>query len=258
MKMKKLLTLLASVMLVQGAFAWGQKGHDVVACIAECHLTPEAAAKVEKALGNHSLVYYANWLDNASHTPEYAYTSTWHYLNIDEGETYESMPKNPKGDILTALAQIIGKLREGGLSAEEEAFNLKMLIHLMGDLHCPMHAGRLSDRGGNNVPVTFFSKPTKLHSIWDTDLVESAHRWSYTEWRQQLDRVTEEEAAAIAAGEPEEWLRETHAICVEVYRKTPEGTRISYDYIAEAAPVIEQQFLRGGLRLARLLNELYR
>ena len=87
--MKRILLLIACLLAVRSAAAWGQKGHDVTAYIAECHLTPEAAERIDKVLGGHSPVYYANWLDNASHTPEYAYTKTWHYRNIDAGETSE-------------------------------------------------------------------------------------------------------------------------------------------------------------------------
>ena len=255
--MKKLLLLLLCLPLLQNAGAWGQKGHDVVAYIAECHLTPRAAKKVDKVLGGHSPVYYANWLDNASHTPEYAYSKTWHYLNIDAGQTLDTAPANPDGDVLQAIESIVAKLKKGGLSPEEEALNLKMLIHLVGDLHCPMHTGHLSDLGGNRVPVLFFSKATNLHSVWDTDLPEAAHRWSYTEWQQQIDRASATEAAAIQSGTPRDWLLETAALCSEIYDFTPEGTKISYDYIARYAPVVEQQFLRGGLRLARLLNDIY-
>ena len=64
-------------------FGWGQKGHDTVAYIAECHLTPATKQAVESLLDGKSIVYWANWLDNASHTPEYAYSKTWHYKNID-------------------------------------------------------------------------------------------------------------------------------------------------------------------------------
>ena len=121
-----------------------------------------------------------------------------------------------------------------------------------------MHAGRLSDRGGNRRPVLFFSTRTNLHSVWDSSLVEAAHKWSYTEWQQQIDRLSEEEVAAVQAGTPADWIAQTHAICEKIYAETPEGAKLSYDYIAAQAPVIEQQFLRGGLRLARLLNEIYR
>ena len=143
--MKKLFFLGLCLLAARSGFAWGQKGHDVTAYIAECHLTPAAAKKIDKVLGGYSPVYFANWLDNASHTPEYAYTKTWHYLNVDEGRTLDDMPANPQGDILKAVTEIVAKLRAGGLSPEEEAFNLKMLIHLLGDMHCPMHLGRATD-----------------------------------------------------------------------------------------------------------------
>lgn len=256
--MKKLIIFLLSLLVVHGAYAWGQKGHDVTAYIAECHLTPEAAEKIDKALGGHSLVYYANWLDIASHRPEYAYTKTWHYLNVDEGETLETMPKNPAGDVLTAITTLTEKLKKGGLSAQEEALHLKMLIHLVGDMHCPMHSGRLSDLGGNKRPVLFFDKATNLHSAWDSAIIEAAHRWGYVEWQEQIDRMADDEIVLIQAGEPADWFRETHAICEDIYLQTPEGTRISYDYIDNATPIIERQFVRGGYRLARLLNEIYR
>ncbi len=256
--MKKLLLFVCCLLAAQSVLAWGQKGHDVTAYIAECHLTPKAAKKIDKALGGHSPVYYANWLDNASHTPEYAYTKTWHYLNIDEGRTLETMPKNPDGDVLEAVTSLVAQLKSGDLAPEEETLALKMLIHLVGDMHCPMHTGRLSDRGGNQRPVRMFASPSNLHSVWDSALPEAAHRWSYTEWQQQLDRLSKEEVACVQSGDPRDWVLETHAICTEIYEFTPEGTKISYDYIAKYAPVIEQQFLRGGLRLARLLNEIYR
>lgn len=257
--MKKFyLFLIALLWTAPQLFAWGQKGHDIVAHIAERHLTKRAASRIEKALDNHSPVYYANWMDNASNTPEYAYSKTWHYLNVDEGYTLETMPKNENGDVLKAVTELYAALKKGGLSPEEECIKLRMLIHLVGDMHCPMHAGRLSDLGGNRRPVVYFNSTTNLHSIWDTSLVESAHKWSYTEWANQLDRLSKEEIAAVQAGEPADWMAETVAICAGVYEHTPEGAKLSYDYLNWAAPLIEQQVVRGGLRLARLLNELYK
>lgn len=255
--MKRSLLLLCALLGTLDLLAWGQKGHDVTAYIAECHLTPETAARIDRVLGGHSPVYYANWLDNASHTPAYAHTLTWHYMNVDAGETFESMPRNPKGDVLSAVRDLVAKLERGSLDAAGEATALKMLIHLVGDMHCPMHAGHRTDLGGNRIPVLFFRSRTNLHAVWDTALVEAAHKWSYTEWRQQIDRASDDEVAAMQAGEPGDWIAETQAICTKIYADTPEGTKISYDYIAEAAPVIERQFLRGGVRLAKLLNRIY-
>jgi len=256
--MKKALIIVVALLSYLPSFGWGQKGHDVVAYIAECNLKPEVYQKVVKKLGDHSLVYYANWLDNASYSDQYRYTKTWHYANVDEGYTYDTMPKNEKGDVVTAINGIIAELKSGKLSAEQENVRLRMLIHLVGDIHCPMHAGHLSDRGGNSVIVKFFDKETKLHSLWDTALVEAAHKWSYTEWEQQLNRYcTAEQKQKLAQGEATDWLNESHAIATEIYKATPEKRKVSYDYIAYYAPVIEQRLLAGGLRLARILNEIY-
>lgn len=256
--MKRLILLSLSLVISSVAFGWGQKGHDVTAAIAEQHLTRKAAKAVHRILEGQSPVYWSNWLDNASHTPEYASTKTWHYLNVEEGQTLDEARRIPEGDVLKAVTEIADRLRAGELTPEEEAVNLRMLIHLVGDMHCPMHLGRLSDLGGNRREVRFFGRRTNLHSVWDTDLPEAGHRWSYTEWQQQIDRASKAEQQAITAGAPEEWARETHAVCTEIYDATPEGTEISYDYVARFTPVVERQLLRGGLRLAHLLNEIYR
>ena len=257
--MKRTLIIVLALLTHFTSFGWGQKGHDVVAYIAECNLAPEVYQKVAKKLGNHSLVYYANWLDNASYSDQYRYTKTWHYANVDEGFTYDTMQKNEKGDVVTAIETLIAELKSGKLSPEQENVRLRMLIHLVGDIHCPMHAGHLSDRGGNEVIVKFFNKDIKLHKLWDTELVEAAHKWGYTEWEQQLNRYcTAERKTELAKGKAKDWLNENHAIATEIYKATPEKGRVSYDYIAYYTPIIEKQLLSGRLRLAKILNELYK
>ena len=257
--MKRLLITIIAISATLPSFGWGQKGHDVVAYIAECNLSPEVYQKVVKKLDNHSLVYYANWLDNASHTDQYRYTKTWHYANVDEGFTYETMAKNEKGDVVTAINGTIAEIKSGKLSPDQESARLKMLIHLVGDIHCPMHAGHLSDRGGNEVIVKFFNRDTKLHKLWDTELVEAAHKWSYTEWEQQLNRYcSAERKSELAKGSAKDWLDGSHAIATEIYKVSPEKGKLYYDYITYYTPVIEKQLLSGGLRLAKVLNELYK
>ncbi len=259
--LKKILLALTCALVTYSpsAFGWGQKGHDTIAYIAECNLTPEVYRKVVELLDNHSLVYYANWMDNASYTPDYRYTKTWHYANVDKGYTYETMPKNENGDVVTAITDIVAKLKSGKLTREQENINLRFLIHLVGDLHAPMHAGRLSDRGGNDVLVTFFyTKDKKLHSVWDTNLVEFCHKWSYTEWQQQLDKLCPaERKAEIAKGDVLDWFRESHELAKDIYINTPKKTEIMFGYVNHYTPTIENRFLAAGLRLARLLNEIY-
>lgn len=255
---KHILSLLAAILIVADCYAWGQVGHDATCQIAENHLSRKARKCIAKVLDGKSIVYWSNWLDNASHHPEYSYASTWHYKNIDEGQEYKDVPPFETGDIVTALNDMMAKLKSHKLSKEEEALSLKIFVHLMGDLHQPMHLAHKSDLGGNKVNVKFFKTDTNLHHVWDEDLVEKGHRWTYDEWTSQLDRVGKAEIWEIVKGDFDDWAQESLAYAQDIYRVTPEGTRISYDYVAEWTPVVEERFLYGGLRLAHLLNEIYR
>ncbi|MBQ6613001.1 MAG: S1/P1 nuclease [Alistipes sp.] len=256
--MKRFITLILTLSISFSASAWGPKGHDVVASVAENHLSKRALKRITKVLDGKSMVYVANWMDNASHTPEYAYTKTWHYVNVEPSEgSYAESQREPKGDVVTAVNSIVERLKSGELTKEEERAELMMLIHLVGDLHCPMHAGHKSDRGGNGTQVKFFGKSKKLHSVWDSEIVESAHKWSYTEWQRQIDRLSRKECRAVVQGTPNDWVEECVAIADDIYRNSTTGDNLSYDYVAQYTPVVEQQLLKGGLRLAALLEEIY-
>lgn len=240
------------------AFGWGQKGHDTTAYIAECNLTPTTKAIVEKILNGKSLVYYSNWADNACHTQPYEYTKTWHYKNIDEGESYAKAKDIKEGSVVTAISDQVAVLNNPKATDEEKWLALVLTTHFLGDIHQPMHLGRASDRGGNRHNIKYFGSGTNLHSTWDSKLPESAHKWSYTEWRDNIDRATPEQKKEIlAGGTPYKWGEETYEITKKVYEATPEGYNISYDYISDWTPVIEEQFLRGGLRLADILNTIF-
>lgn len=256
--MKKLLIAALLLLSARSVLAWGPKGHDIVAYIAECNVDKKVKAKVIKALGDHTFTYYSSWPDNIRNIPEYSHTSTWHYANVDEGYTYETMPKNPKGDVLTAVTLIVEKLKSGELSPEEENVYLRFLIHFVGDLHCPMHTGHLSDLGGNTIKIKWFGKEAKLHAVWDDLMLDNIRKWSYTEWQREIDRCTREERDAIAAGTPLDWLKESLEVCKGIYEAAPEGSELSWDYQFENYPILELQLRRAGYRLARLLNEIYR
>ncbi|MCH5225405.1 MAG: S1/P1 nuclease [Muribaculaceae bacterium] len=258
MKFLKPLSTLGLSLVAISAFPWGQKGHDVTAYIAENHLTPETYAQVTELLDGKSMVYWANWLDNASHSPEYSYSKTWHYKNIDDGVKYEEAPLHPDGDIVRAIYSQVEILQNSDASKTDKQLALKILVHLMGDLHQPMHMGHASDLGGNRWTVKYFGRDSNLHSVWDSSIPESAHKWTYTEWNDQINRATPVETQYILeSGKPESWGIETFEICKDVYAKTPEGTKISYDYVSEWTPVVESQLLKGGLRLADILNSIF-
>ena len=256
--MRRFLVIALALCIPAMAFAWGAKGHDIVACVAEKNISKKTRRTVEQVLGGHSMVYVANWMDNASHTEEYAYTKTWHYVNVDPKEqTYLNSEKETKGDIVTAIDSIVANLKSGELTPEQERAQLMMLIHLVGDMHCPMHAGHKSDRGGNGTTVKYFNSQKKLHSVWDSDIIESAHRWSHSEWQEQIDRVSKKEKKTMAQGIPIDWIEECVALAADVYTRSTTGENLSYDYVAYYVPIIETQLLKAGIRLATLLEEIY-
>lgn len=256
--MSKLACLTAGLLVFAiNGYSWGQKGHDVTCAIAEKHLSRKAKKQISEILDGKSIVYWANWMDNASHTPEYKYTKTWHYKNIDAGETYEQAALEEKGDVVRAINDLIEELKSGNQTKDEQALSLKFLVHLMGDLHCPMHMGHKSDLGGNRWQVQYFGRGSNIHSVWDSGLVESAHKWTYTEWVDQIDTYSREENRKMVEGDPASWGEQTYEVCKRVYDATPVGSKLSYDYVSEWAPVAEMQLLRAGLRLAAVLNDIF-
>lgn len=255
---KYFLTLLLTSVTCTMGWSWGQKGHDTVAYIAQQHLTDKTKAAVDSLLDGYSIVYWANWLDNASHTPEYAYAKTWHYKNIDPEFDFDNAPKIPEGNIVDAIYEQVDVLSAPEKSDADKALALKMVVHFLGDLHQPMHMGRAVDRGGNSHTVTFFKKPTNLHSVWDTNILESAHAWSHTEWQEEIDRLSPALVNdVLSEGNPVKWGKETYQLATEIYDTTPQGTNIEYDYISNWTPTIENQLVKGGLRLADVLNSVF-
>ncbi len=257
-KRDSIILLLLLLIIPTHSFAWGKKGHDVICYIAECHLSTEAMQRVTKVLDGRSMVYYGSWMDQASHTKKHAETLPWHYMNMELRESTQTTKRSKDGDLLSALPQIEESLRSGELSPEEEAIALKMFIHLIGDLHQPLHLGRVADSGGNTIPVVYFVESTNLHALWDYHLVEGCHAWSYTEWQQQIDRLSDEAEQKVVMGDYTTWIEATHDITRQIYRKTPVESRIFYEYVDHFAPIVEQQLLYAGLRLAYLLNDIYK
>ena len=141
--MKKLLFLLLCAGFLQAGpvFGWGREGHETIAKIAERNLTKRAKKRIEKYLGGHSVVYYAKWMDEYRKTPEYAFTDGWHTAPVDAGLRYTDELLNPKrGNAIYGLELAVENLKNyRSLTDSAVAVNLKYVIHLVGDMHCPAH-----------------------------------------------------------------------------------------------------------------------
>ncbi|MDR1226876.1 MAG: S1/P1 nuclease [Prevotellaceae bacterium] len=253
-------TFLGTAALLQAisAFGWGEKGHNIVAHVAQAHLSAKAQHEVRQLLGGHNMAYYSTWADNLRGDSTYKHTFTWHYINVDDGYTYATMPKNPDGDVLTATLLCVEQLRLKGQSDSLRNMYLKLLIHMVGDMHCPMHAGRLSDRGGNLYPIIFRNDTMSLHRLWDSPLINAAHTWSGIEWATNIDFAMDAaQTQRLQSGTPLDWVEETMALAKDIYANCPQNKSLSYAYVNHYTPVVEAQLLKGGYRLARLLNEIF-
>ncbi|MBV8685627.1 MAG: S1/P1 nuclease [Alphaproteobacteria bacterium] len=246
---------LAALASSSSAFAWGKTGHRTVAAIADRGLSAEARAHVRLLLGSESLDEAATWPDDMRSDPDPFWQATatpWHYVTVG-GSDYDAAP--PEGDAVTALRHFRAVLLDPRASLAEKQTALRFIVHLVGDLHQPLHAGAPGDRGGNAVKVTFAGKPTNLHSVWDSGLVDD-EQLSFTELAERLERrTTPEEVIAWSDPDPLDWIRESVAIRPSVY---PQGTtELGWDYIYKFRPVMERRLQQGGVRLAAYLNDLY-
>ena len=268
--MKKILVAAMSMIMLLSsisAFGWGPKGHDVVAAIAEQHLTKKAKKAIDEILDGKSIVYYSSWMDNIQNSPYwengYNKTKTWHYANVDKGHTYQTMSKNEAGDVITGLEFLTKELTENydNLTDSTRADYVKMIVHMVGDMHCPMHAGRLSDRGGNGTKVKWFGQNTNLHSIWDSKMIDSARKWTYSEWVEQLDRTDRKFRNSVMRGTYEEWFKETVEGAASIYEYVEsmgkENPNLSYQFVYDFSPLLEDRLLVGGYRLAYVLNMIF-
>ena len=269
--MKRIVISLVCILMLfdpAQAFAWGAKGHDIVAAIAEEHLTPKAKRKIKKLLDGRSIVYYSSWMDNIQNSPywEYGYnkTKTWHYANVDKGHTYQTMTQNESGDVVKGLEFLTKEMTDNydALTDSMRVDYLKMIVHMVGDLHCPMHAGRLSDRGGNGTKVSWFRSETNLHSVWDSKIIDSARKWSYSEWVEQLDRADRKYRKEIIKGSYEDWFNETVEGAADIYEYVENSSAIvpelSYQFVYDFSPLLEEQLMNAGYRLAYVLNTIFK
>ena len=187
--MKFLFKLLFTVSILYSAeaYSWGIIGHRTIAEIAENHISNKSKRKLKKIIGKQNLAYIANWPDfvKSDTLNTYKETEVWHYVNVKSNQNFTEFEKSLKEINTPNLYNQIIKQKEiitnKNSSKDEKVVALKFLVHLMGDLHQPMHVGRAEDLGGNLIQLTFNRDQTNLHSLWDTKLVDY-QRYSYKEF----------------------------------------------------------------------------
>lgn len=253
--------VIAGLLSFNFGYSWGITGHRVVAQIAENHLNAKAKNHLKEIIGNQKLAYWANWPDfiKADTTGVWKETDQWHYVNVIPQNNFKSFSDSLNAqkapNIYTQIKILSAQIKDKNTPVKDKEIALRFLIHLMGDAAQPLHVGRFEDLGGNRIKVKFFGDDTNLHSLWDSKLVDF-QKYSYSEFATILDVKSKKEVKAIQAGSLEEWFFDSQNIANKIYSNTVANTSYSYDYNYKFASVLEQQLLKGGLRLAKVLNEI--
>lgn len=244
------------------SMAWGMLGHRIVGQIAEAYLTKHTRKEIAKILGNESVAMASNWPDFIKSDPSMSYLSSWHYCDfkggMNQNEFMAELDKDTAADAYTKINFLVKELKNKDLEQDKKAMYLKLLIHIVGDVHQPLHVGRPDDQGGNKIKVLWFDTPYNLHQIWDDQLI-TYQKLSYCEYAAAINFTTEEQRREWQAQLLSSWLWESYRLADKIYAdiKQPDqklGYRYNYDYIAS----LNERLLKGGVHLAGMLNDIFK
>lgn len=276
--MKKLIFTL-SFLSSFNALAWGPTGHRVVGEVAQKFLNVNTIVRVNNILKGQSLAKVSTWPDEIKSEPQtYRYTFNWHYTTwLPESHDHnEHTETESTGFLLKSISDQLVVLSDPMASDDKKAFAIKFLVHLVGDVHQPLHVGTSNDMGGNNCKVQFHGRMTNLHALWDEGMIE-ASKLSYTELTAFIMQgLTPEKVIQVKRGTVLNWAEESKKLGPTVYpsevssqtenkiltfnycqKDAPQELipKLSFEYSYRFMPVVELRLLEAGIRLAELLNK---
>ena len=235
---------------------WGPTGHRVVGEIANDYLCGKAKREVKRLLKRKSLAFVSTFADEIKSDKRYNEFYTWHYINMPFDENYENSKKNEKGDLVSGIEYCKKIILDKNASDDDKAFYLKLLIHLIGDLHQPMHIGLQEDKGGNDIKLQWFYKDTNLHRVWDSEMIDEFDM-SYNELAENADVLSKQQVKAIQEGSVIDWVNETHQLTKKVYASVKPEENLRYRYSYNHFKTVRSQLQIAGIRLAQVLNDLF-
>jgi S1/P1 Nuclease len=260
--LKKIIILVIIFYLPFTSMAWGVLGHRIIGQIADSYITSKTKAAITKILGAESVAMASNWPDFIKSDPSYNYLSNWHYINFNSGLSQDSMKAflatDTSTNAYTKINFLIIQLKNKKLSQENKILYLRLLIHIVGDIHQPLHVGRLEDQGGNKVKVLWFKDPSNLHTVWDTQLI-NFQQLSYTEYATAINHTTVAIRKSWQQQPLSTWLYESYQMAEKIYADIKEpDQKLDYAYNFKYVATVNEQLLKGGVRLAGVLNEIFK
>ena len=251
--------LLACFLLIPEAQAWGPDGHRIVAELAQRHLSPAAEAQVERLLApehTHRLADVATWADDMQDDP--AQQSLWkatrgmHYINFRDRQCDYQPPRDCRGGrcVVGALQHYVAILGDRSQNDMARREALKFVVHFVGDVHQPLHAGYRDDKGGNTFQVQFDGKGSNLHRVWDSGMLRT-RKLAWQDYAQQLDARGPVALPPASQAPYVAWAEESCRLSRDIY---PDGHTVGARYIESGLPLAERRLREAGRRLAEVLN----
>ena len=234
------------------SLAWGPEGHRITGKVAYQLLDQKTKDSVKYYLGDLSLENAANWMDEIKSNPQFDYMKPWHYINIDKGKYFDStQTDNIVVELNTVIKRLKGKNKH---SKEEIAVDIKILTHLIGDLHQPLHDGYAVDTGGNAIQVRFFAWPSNLHRVWDSEIITQLNINS-KDCLKEVSRFSKADVIQYKQGTIVDWLYESRSHLDQIYDFR--NGNITDQYALKNSPLVEKQLAIAGFRLSQLLTEIF-
>ncbi|WP_316830618.1 S1/P1 nuclease [Pedobacter aquatilis] len=261
---RKKLAILAAIGLLTyapiQANAWGMIGHRVVGEIADSYLTAKARKAVQAILGSENLAMSANWGDFIKSDSTYNYMYNWHFVNLpgglDKQGVYNILETEKAPNLYNKIPDLIAVLKKTSSTAEQKKLALRMLVHLAGDLCQPMHVAHKEDLGGNRVSVLWFNEKSNIHKVWDEQLIEY-QQLSYTEYAKAINHPSAVQLYNWRNTSLKDCIYESYLVCSKIYENAKPDAKLSYRYNFEWVETLNQQLLKGGIRLAKMINDIY-
>jgi len=259
--MKQLILLLVISTIFQlNIFAngpdWGVTGHRTIGEIAEKHLSKKAQKQITDLLQGQGLAFVSTFGDEIKSDKKYSKYYTWHFVNFPFDTKYENSKKDKNGDIVMGIEYCINILKDPNASQADKIFYLKFLVHLVGDLHQPLHVGRSEDKGGNDIKVLWHYKKSNLHRVWDSEMIEF-YNMSYTELSSNRKKLSNAQVESIAKGSVLDWTYESQALAKKIYKSAKQDEKLSYRYSYNHFDLVRSQLQKSGIRLAKILNDVF-
>lgn len=244
--------LLVITILPVKSFAWGKKGHSIVAEVAFNYLDANTKSNLLKYLDGMSIEDAANWMDNMRDDHSYDYMKPYHYVNFEKGSIVKVSPGN---NLLSILTNTINDLKNyKSLAKEEVKTKLCILFHLIGDLHQPLHVGYGDDKGGNTMQINYNGYGTNLHSFFDSGIIKAKD--ITLQDCLKSNKFSSTEIKNIQYINVSEWATQSRSNLDEIYNFS--GHIVSEEYVNKNATIIENQLLKSGIRLASVLNDIFK